>query len=174
LVNSGTSLYEQGKERLRQRGTAAHNTVQIDKENSSEVWASFRVAKRAHPFNLQTRVEDEFVVAQCSHDGYQRLPGRNIHQRKWRLDNHSFKITDIIEGRFQSAAARYHLHPEIQVNGDNELQLPNGKTVKYMSEGASLRIEKTTWHPEFGKTIGSQCLALDFHGPEVSITFSWT
>jgi len=174
LVNSGTSLYEPGLERLRQRGTAAHNTVQINGENSSEVWSSFRVAKRARPFDLQIREKNEFVEAQCSHDGYQRLPGRNIHHRRWRLDNHSLKITDTIEGRFQSATARYHLHPEIQVNGDNELQLPKGKTVKYVSEGASLRIEKTTWHPEFGKTIGSQCLALEFDGPEVSITFSWT
>ena len=173
LVNSGTSLYEPGLERLRQRGTAAHNTVQIDEENSSEVWASFRVAKRAHPFDLQTRVKDEFVEAQCSHDGYQRLPGRNIHQRKWRMDKQSLEIIDTIEGRFQSAVARYHLHPEIRVKGDNELELPNGKTVKYVLDGAPLRIEKTSWHSEFGKTIESQCLALDFDGPEVSITFSW-
>jgi uncharacterized heparinase superfamily protein len=173
LVNSGTSLYEPGLERLRQRGTAAHNTVQIDKENSSEVWASFRVAKRAHPFDLQIREKNEFVDVQCSHDGYQRLPGRNIHQRKWRMDKQSLEITDTIEGRFQSAVARYHLHPEIRVKGDNELELPNGKTVKYVLDGAPLRIEKTTWHPEFGKTIGSKCLALDFDGPEVSITLSW-
>ena len=47
LVNSGTSQYEAGPERSRQRGTAAHNTVIVDGHDSSEVWAGFRVARRA-------------------------------------------------------------------------------------------------------------------------------
>ncbi len=47
IVNSGTSTYETDAERLRQRGTAAHNTVVVDGADSSEVWSSFRVARRA-------------------------------------------------------------------------------------------------------------------------------
>ena len=38
LVNSGTSVYGIGAERLRQRGTAAHNTLTVDGADSSEVW----------------------------------------------------------------------------------------------------------------------------------------
>ena len=52
LVNSGTSCYGLGPERLRQRGTAAHNTVVVDGENSSEVWGGFRVAGRARPTGI--------------------------------------------------------------------------------------------------------------------------
>lgn len=174
LVNSGTSRYEQGAERLRQRGTAAHNTVQIDGENSSEVWRSFRVAKRAYPFDLQIRVRDEFIEAQCSHDGYQRLPGRNVHQRRWRLGDHSLEVTDKIKGRFRSAVARYHLHPEIRMVREGELKMPDGMLIKISAPDSLTRIEKTTWHPEFGKTIESQCLVLEFSSPKVSITFSWT
>ena len=37
LVNSGTSRYGTGQERLWQRGTAAHNTVTVDGHDSSEV-----------------------------------------------------------------------------------------------------------------------------------------
>src|SRR5690606_28347458 len=47
LVNGGTSTYENGPDRWRQRGTAAHNTVVVDGEDSSEEWAAFRVARRA-------------------------------------------------------------------------------------------------------------------------------
>lgn len=36
VVNSGTSLYDQGTARDFQRGTSAHSTVEIDSENSSE------------------------------------------------------------------------------------------------------------------------------------------
>ena len=49
FVNSGTSCYGLGDERLRQRGTATHNTVMIDDQDSSEVWSGFRVARRAYP-----------------------------------------------------------------------------------------------------------------------------
>ena len=48
LVNRGISQY--GIEvRQVERGTAAHNTVVINNENSSEVWSGFRVARRARP-----------------------------------------------------------------------------------------------------------------------------
>ena len=57
-MNSGTSEYGLGEERQRQRGTAAHNTVVIDGENSSEVWAGFRVARRARARLLDARAED--------------------------------------------------------------------------------------------------------------------
>src|SRR5690606_11840873 len=52
LVNSGISQYGEDAERHRQRSTAAHNTVEVDGENSSEVWAGFRVARRARPFDV--------------------------------------------------------------------------------------------------------------------------
>jgi uncharacterized heparinase superfamily protein len=48
LVNSGTSCYGISPERLRQRASAAHNTLVINGQNSSEVWGSFRVARRSY------------------------------------------------------------------------------------------------------------------------------
>ena len=38
IVNGGTSRYGSGPERLAERGTAAHSTVQLDGVDSSEVW----------------------------------------------------------------------------------------------------------------------------------------
>jgi uncharacterized heparinase superfamily protein len=174
LVNSGTSIYEAGEERLRQRGTAAHNTVQIDGENSSEVWSSFRVAKRARPFDLQAREEESYVEVRCGHDGYKRLSGNNIHRRRWRLSNHSFEISDNIEGRFQSAVARYHLHPNMRIGGKNKLQLPDGKSISFSVIGGLAKVVETTWHPEFGKTVKSQCVEVEFHAPVMTMAFAWS
>jgi len=53
IVNGGTSCYGISPQRLRERQTIAHSTVEIDKMSSSEVWSSFRVARRAKPFDLQ-------------------------------------------------------------------------------------------------------------------------
>ena len=79
MVNSGTSVYGSDLERLRQRGTAAHNTVTIDGEDSSEVWGGFRVARRARPIDLEINANDKFIG--CAHDGYSRLPGKPTHRR---------------------------------------------------------------------------------------------
>ena len=48
FVNSGTSEYGNGDVRQYERSTAAHNTVVVNSQNSSEVWDGFRVARRAY------------------------------------------------------------------------------------------------------------------------------
>ena len=47
FVNSGISEYGNTSSRQNQRKKKSHNTVEIDNKDSSEVWSSFRVAKRA-------------------------------------------------------------------------------------------------------------------------------
>ena len=55
FVNLGVSTYETSKRRLLERSTKSHNTVEINKKNSSDVWSSFRVASRASTFDLKTK-----------------------------------------------------------------------------------------------------------------------
>lgn len=94
LVNSGVSQYGLGSERLRQRGTAAHNSVTLDGMDSSEVWGGFRVARRAVASLLRAEACDERTtdglgavraVVEAQHDGFTRLPHGGMHRRAWRL-----------------------------------------------------------------------------------------
>jgi uncharacterized heparinase superfamily protein len=73
FVNSGTSEYGTGTERQRQRGTAAHNTVVVEGRDSSEVWAGFRVGRRARPRNVQVAQYADRLHVEASHDGYRYL-----------------------------------------------------------------------------------------------------
>ncbi|HAH0996560.1 TPA: heparinase, partial [Escherichia coli] len=75
FVNSGTSVYGLGQERLRQRKTQSHNTVEVDGKDSSEIWGGFRVARRAYPSDPIISYDDCLTIS-CGHDGYKRLPGR--------------------------------------------------------------------------------------------------
>ena len=162
FVNSGTSRYGIDAERQRQRGTAAHNTVTIDGQDSSEVWAGFRVARRARAM-LELATAHDTIVIQASHDGYCRLPGRNVHRRQWVLGQQALRIEDSISGRFTNATAHFHLHPDIRVaavdGSTATLLLPGGQSMGLSFDGAvELNVEDGTWHPEFGLSISNRVL----------------
>lgn len=163
FVNSGTSEYGAGLERQRQRGTAAHNTVIVAGENSSEVWAGFRVGRRARPQNVVIEPYDTMSRAKASHDGYRYLPGRPVVTRCFELDETRLVVTDHVS-KDARAEARYHLHPAIEVTAvtGNEamLALPGGQRFKLDCEGGALRVEPATWHPEFGVSIPNGCLVV--------------
>ncbi|MCF8177772.1 MAG: heparinase II/III family protein [Sulfuritalea sp.] len=176
VVNSGTSEYGLGEERLRQRGTAAHSTVQVGDADSSEVWSGFRVARRARPIGLALNEEGDAAELVCAHDGYRRLPGRPVHRRTWKMTARSLRVSDAIEGGFDRAVARYHFHPEVNVSGDNGngiLRLSDGHTIRWSAEGGAARVVPSTWHPEFGQSIASTCIELVLAGPQVTMEFFW-
>lgn len=179
LVNSGTSLYGESDERVRQRGTQVHNTVMIDGADSSEVWGGFRVARRARATLHGAEAGAKRIVIHGSHDGYRRLPGRNTHWRRWTFGPDSLQVDDTLTGRFHSAEARYHLHPAVVVQQlDAEarraiLRLPSGQSAVLDATGAALSVETATWHPRFGVSVANRCLVLRFEGGQASTRLQW-
>lgn len=158
FVNSGTSVYGVSDERLRQRKSAAHNTVVIDNEDSSEVWSGFRVARRAYATLIETSEFDGNVCIKASHDGYTRLKIPLVHTREIDVRCDCVIIRDSLIGAYGSAKAYFHLHPKItpeQVAPD-EIRLTNvaGDLNLLFKSGRRCRFIKSTWHPKFGE---SQC-----------------
>ncbi|MEZ8593283.1 heparinase II/III family protein [Vibrio splendidus] len=173
FVNSGTSVYGLGEERLRQRKTETHNTVVVDGMDSSEVWSGFRVARRAYPSKPVITESEGDISVECSHDGYMRLPGKVTHTRKWKLTEGDLFIVDNLTGTYNHAEAHYHLHPDVRVEGVNNssqvrLHLPNGTKYTINAEGADIKVLETTWHPEFGLSIANKKLVLNFKQNEVN------
>ncbi len=159
FVNSGTSIYGVSAERLRQRKTAAHNTIVVDDEDSSEVWSGFRVARRAKAILKQAVESATEVVIQASHDGYRRLKGNVTHQRTITVSASKLVIDDMLSGSFTTAIAHFHLHPDIvaqQIDHHRlQLSLPNGEQISFVSTGMC-KLVTTTWHPRFGHSIPNQ------------------
>jgi uncharacterized heparinase superfamily protein len=178
FVNSGTSTYEEGAERLRQRGTFAHNTVSIDGENSSEVWKSFRVARRAHPRELEVDAGGAVAMVCCRHDGYRWQPGCPQHEREWRFGENSLLVIDRILGDFDSAVASFHLHPSVAVarlsdDGVAVLRLADGHSVRVEIDGGEISVEDSTWHPEFGLAVPARVLRCALRGDRLVTTIDW-
>jgi uncharacterized heparinase superfamily protein len=176
VVNSGTSRYGTGQERLRERGTAAHSTVLIDGENSSEVWGGFRVARRARPFDRKIRDLGSSIEVSCAHDGYRRLPGKPIHRRLWRLSGSALEVVDTIEGTFTTAMARFHLHPNLLAEHSGRagrLTMPSGKRIEWQVAGGQAALVPSSWHPEFGRSVATHCLDVRFTGGMIRTRFTW-
>lgn len=173
FVNGGTSTYETGPDRQWQRGTAMHSTVQVDGEDSSEVWAGFRVARRARPVGLSIERRSDGTKVACSHDGYRRLPGRVMHRRTWQLDGNGLTVSDALDGAWEEAIARFHLHPRASVDTGGAIVLPDGGRIAWSCDGGVVRLKPGSWHPEFGRTDPNQCLEIRFTGRELVTRFEW-
>lgn len=174
LVNSGTSRYGLGpeRERDRERATAAHNTVEIDGKSSSEVWAGFRVARRAYPFDIRVDAGSGGTVIEAAHDGYRRLPGRPVHRRRWSMDENSLAIEDLVEGGGDHVVkVLFHFHPDLclspvetsvfaakRIDGTSVLSIR-------LDEKLICCAEPATWHPRFGATEQNTRVRGEYRGP---------
>jgi uncharacterized heparinase superfamily protein len=125
LVDTGTSTYAAGPVRDHERSTAAHNTVEIDHQNSTEVWGAFRAGRRARVSGLATGERDGTVTIEAGHDGYRHLRGHPRHRRRWTLTGQQLQVDDDVTGRGRhQLTVRWHLAPGAQLR-----LMPGGASV---------------------------------------------
>ena len=109
IVNCGISTYEDNKRRAYERGTSAHNTVSIQNTNSSEIWSSFRVGKRATVIDIEEQALPLHIKA--THNGYQSLNVK--HTRTFKFEESSIVIEDQLSNyRFENKCF-IHFHPNV-------------------------------------------------------------
>ena len=201
VVNGGTSRYGLGPERLRERGTAAHSTVQVAGQDSSEVWSGFRVGRRARPFGLQvqqqTQTQAQATTFSCAHDGYRHLPGAPEHHRHWALQHGALQVDDRLRpadlhadlhaGRpaglpaslsiSPRAMARYHLAPglTLQAAGSNAWNVRCGaQQVAHVKVQAGRGRKAAGQHaPRFGVTVAIETLEVELQDGAASTRWSW-
>ncbi|MHB1543524.1 MAG: heparinase II/III family protein [Gammaproteobacteria bacterium] len=175
LVNGGTSTYEAGPDRERQRGTALHNTVVVDGEDSSEVWGSFRVARRARPESVRSGQDGDQLWIEGAHDGYRRLPGRVTHGRRFELTDRRLKVIDTLTGRFREAQAFFRFAPGVVVEPmDRDRRGERPATIRWRCLGArQATLQPGTWHPRFGACEDCKVLVLTFARDRLETEFSW-
>jgi uncharacterized heparinase superfamily protein len=177
FVNSGTSRYGVDAERERERGTAAHNTVVVDEQDSSEVWGGFRVARRARVSERTAGQVGETVVVRACHDGYRRLPGHNLHRRCWTLVPQALEIEDEVTGERRSAEAYFHLHPAVAARAEGSAQVrlewPLGHATMSFQRATAVDVRPGMWHPEFGVSVPNQCVVARFESPSLLTRLDW-
>ena len=176
LVNGGTSVYEIGAQRHRERSTAAHNSVVVDQHDSSEVWSSFRVGRRARVHEVEALGTQDCVKLSASHDGYAHMRDRPIHRRKWQLTPRKLVVTDTITGRPRHAVAHFHLGAGVRAQFEQDtcgaLVLASGRIIRWNSSVSAVQ-KASQWHPEFGLSLDTFQLQMQFVDSILVTEFNW-
>lgn len=177
FVNGGTSTYDATPERLRQRGTAAHNTVVVNDTDSSEVWSSFRVARRALPHAVSWGDDTDSSWVRGSHDGYERLRGVGRTSRTWRLSPTHLVVLDGVAGLPRSATARFHLNPKLRATmvSDTTGTIDGARrSINWQAaKSGRVRVTKSTYHPRFGVSEDCDVLEVELAADGAQVEFAW-
>tara|TARA_X000000368_G_C23044340_1_gene718452 strand:- start:596 stop:2254 length:1659 start_codon:yes stop_codon:yes gene_type:complete len=168
IVNSGISTYEKSELRHNQRSTNSHSTVVIDKSNSSEVWDSFRVGRRADVINRESLFSEEKIIISGAHNGYSNLKGGPIHSREWILSDNKVVLNDYISGQGRHLVeVVFFLHPLINLvaveENRVEIDLEGNIIGIQFNHLGKLDVEDSFYFPEFGMHKKNKKLIYSFN-----------
>ena len=157
VTDTGVYHYRESPERTYSRSTAGHNTIEIDGEDQSEVWKSFRVGRRAKILKHDREEIEGVQILRGAHDGYERLERGLIHERALILAPAWLAVIDWLHG---SGIHRYrsflHLHPSVEMRVATErIHLRRGAhdVILHSLGPESVISERTEYYPAFGEKV---------------------
>lgn len=181
LVNGGTPAPAHEQFRAAARGTASHNTLELNGQSSAKLVRSeglqrgVGAAPIQYPDRVSCDVQDvgESVVLKASHDGYADRFNL-VHVRTLSLDANGQRLegTDTLSGARKELrlaydlpfAVHFHLHPRsgarLAQDGSAELTLPSGERWRLSASGAALTIEESTHYAEMIGPLQAQQVVL--------------
>jgi uncharacterized heparinase superfamily protein len=165
FVNLGTSVYEASQRRDYERGTRSHSTLEVNGKNSSEIWSSFRVGRRAKIMQTKISEKDDYTEIMCEHNGYRFIERNLKHTRVIKISESSVHIIDKLNSQKHKGISRFHLHPDMSIECDYEnksgtLILPNARKIYWKAECKKIVLEETKYASDFGRLNNTQTLAL--------------
>lgn len=161
LVDSGVYTYNPGVERNECRSTKAHNTIEVDECNSSEIWSAFRVAKRGHS-KIKRYVNNNVLMITAAHDGYCKcLSSPVVHERSITINEGIIEINDSLKGlRKHRGIARFHIGADCCVKSLNANEYMIDNILVWCSE--SIHMVEYEYAHKFGSKEKSVCLEIPF------------
>lgn len=136
VVDFGVASYLNDPARERTRATRSHSTVELEAEDSCEVWSAFRVGRRQTARVHRAEAVGAELHITASHDGYRHLPGSPTHSRALVLAPGRLTVRDEVIGG--------------DARGMSRLRLDAG-AAQYLRVTASGSLERMddVWHPRY-------------------------
>lgn len=164
IVDSGSYLYTGDlKARERYRGTAAHNTLQLDGEEIAPLGAQpFRISPIATPLEPALSETSDTWSISGGHKGYSRLSNPATVRRLWDVSKTLPRVTicDTVDTHGAHNVTRsLHFHPDV------ELRLQNDHAIAER-ENQKVRID---WQPGVRATVEQTEVSFSF-GQQQAVT----
>lgn len=145
IVDSGVHGYNGDRFRQYCRSTRAHNTVMFDGGEQSEIWSTFRMARRARLIDAGA---EGYGDAWSFWASFARFGDGLIHERRIdRSRDGVWKVTDSAKGGTACAASFIHLHPQIEITetGQSSVLCRSGShrvlIEAFVEDGGSVNVE---------------------------------
>jgi uncharacterized heparinase superfamily protein len=174
VVDSGVYEYKAGPWRDYFRSTRAHNTVEVAGGDSSEVWGSFRVGRKARVAVKHAHLREEVAYVLTCHDGYRHLAGRPVHQRAflWSAEHYLLVVDRVTSTTPHEIKSYLHLYPSIRpewsepgrrraklVGVELWLHLVSASSVEEI-RGAASPLPQGWYSERFGQKVSNSVLSL--------------
>lgn len=177
VVNGGISTYEPGSLRSAERSTKNHSTLHLNDQNSSEVWSSFRVGRRAVPIGLEIVETDTQVIIQCSHAGFRLRKNSVEHMRTWILSDRSLVVKDSLSVDKVTGMVVFKFHPNCHIESRNldsyQIRSDHGdELVLTIAMGYSF-LRESWYSPGFGQRIPTTDLWIETRTSMSEVKFEW-
>lgn len=156
IVDTGISTYENNLQRQLERSTISHNTISLCNQNSSQVWGSFKVAKKA---DSKINICSDNLI-QLEHSGYKKIK----HKRNLNLAFDRITIWDEVIGEDHGdSKSNIIFHPATIVNkiNSNVFKL-NGKYKLVIENAIKVQIVDSLVANGFNKVVPTQKMDILF------------
>jgi hypothetical protein len=152
VIDTGTSTYEESKQRILERGTAAHNTIAIGGKNSSEVWKSFRIGRRVDVLQVTETPASVTII----YKPYAFLHVK--HARTFSWNDNCISITDQLHGKAVEGTCAYlHFHPNTELEQMDQFSFRAGALAIYASGANLLSLLPFQFAYGFNRLLEGRC-----------------
>lgn len=173
LIDPGTYAYHTEKKwRNYFRGTSAHNTVELDGQDQSQIGGNFMWLRKAQSWVEQFSSQDEEPSICAYHDGYDALkdPVRHQRQVKYTLGDKTFHISDIItcnNGHTAKQFWHFSEHCEVELQSASTVKITNDTVSVTMACDPGLNLQLLSGSDEL--PLGWVSRRFDHKSPSVTL-----
>lgn len=168
IVDTGVYEYEPGLIRYYERSTEAHNTLQVDSSEQSEIWGEFRVARRAKVKYSSFNKINLGYLFQGEIEGFHNL-GKIRHRRELRLQIdkgiRGISVSDTVLGKGEHRlTSRLLFHPDIKIKEQSKGRFRferKGEEIAELQTNVEIcEVIYAPYFPEFGLRFESYQIAM--------------
>lgn len=177
FVNQGTYAFIHAQRNIF-RGTKAHNTVEIEKQNSADIFGHFGLARQPKT-TAEVMVEKAIGLGvEAAHDGYKHLGASHTRRIFMSEDGKDVRGEDVIKSKkAKNVAAHFHLHPSVSVHLKNEqtaeLTTKEGQKFVFKLSGGRLYETESVYAACFGARQTTRQLVVKGKWQNGQVVLKW-